>query len=282
MIEDIYWVCVLFNTIPAESLTLISLSKIFESNITSKHNILIYDNSLVSIKELNFFSHNVNILFYHNPENPGLAVPYNYALEKAIDLNKKWLVLLDQDTVLGSDFLLQLTDSINSVQGDDSIGAIIPKVYNGKNLVSPSRLCCGVINFPYKGYGYQKIKGNISAINSGSAISVDFLNQISGFNEEFSLDLLDHWLFYEIFLFRKSVFLNSASIQHSLSVATGPVSGQRYKSTLLGEKKLYCDIKGKKNIYSMVLLLRTIKQLLKGRFMLAKMTLLFLVKCHAD
>lgn len=121
MIEGIYWVCVLYKTIPADSSTLISLSKIFKRNISSIHNILIYDNSQMSTKEVNFFSHNVSVLFHHNPKNPGLAVAYNCALQKATDLKKKWLVLLDQDSVLGSDFLVQLINSIDVVQNDNSI-----------------------------------------------------------------------------------------------------------------------------------------------------------------
>src|ERR1035437_332000 len=258
--DEIFWVCVLYNTLPADSLTLISLSKIFERNINSKHNVLIYDNSLLSVNEVNFFSPNVTVSFHHNPENPGLAVAYNCALQQATELKKKWLVLLDQDSVLGPDFLIQLVKSFEVVKNDDSIVAIIPSVHDRQTLVSPSRLCCGVLNLSFRDHVNQKINGNISAINSGSAIFVNFLNSISGFNEDFSLDILDHWLFYEIFLFKKSVFLNSATIQHSLSVAQGPISSQRYKSILLGEKKLFCDIKKKRSLYSLVLLLRMIKQ----------------------
>ena len=75
----------------------------------------------MSIKEVNFFSHNVSVLFHHNSKNINLAVAYNYALQKATDLKKKWLVLLDQDSVLGSDFLVQLINSIDIVQNDDPI-----------------------------------------------------------------------------------------------------------------------------------------------------------------
>lgn len=280
--DKIFWVCVLYNTNPADSLTLISLSKIFERDISETHNIFIYDNSPVKNKEAHLFSQNVNVLFHHNPDNPGLAVAYNCALHKAIVLKKKWLVLLDQDSVIGPDFLVQLINSINFVQNDDSIVAIIPKVYHNQSLISPSRLFCGVLNLSFKDSGYQKIYRNISAINSGSAISVDFLDCLSGFNEEFPLDILDHWLFYKIFLFKKGVFLNSATIQHSLSLSEGPISYQRYISVLLGEKKLYVDIKRKKIFYFLVLLIRTLKQLMKGQFKLAKMTFQFLVKCYAD
>jgi glycosyltransferase involved in cell wall biosynthesis len=281
-VDKIFWVCVLYNTNPADSLTLISLSKIFKENVNCKHNILIYDNSLLSTKGGNFFSSNVTVSFQHNSKNPGIAVAYNCALKEATNLKKKWLVLLDQDSVLSSDFLIQLRNSFDAVQNDDSIVAIIPKVYHKQTLVSPSRLFCGVLNLSFKDPGYQKLYRNISAINSGSAISVDFLNGLSGFNEEFPLDILDHWLFYEIFLFKKGVFLNSATIQHSLSLSEGPISCQRYKSVLSGEKKLYGDIKRKKIFYSLVLLIRTLKQLMKGQLKLAKMTFQFLVKCYAD
>jgi len=262
--DEIFWVCVLYNTIPDDSLTLISLSKIFKSSINLNHNILIYDNSLNSTN--------------HNPENPGLAVAYNYALKIAAGFDKKWLVLLDQDSELGSDFLIQLVRSLDEVEKDDSIVAIIPSVYDEKTLVSPSKLISGVLNLPYRGRVNDKINGGISAINSGSAISINFLNSISGFNEDFPLDILDHWLYYKIFLLKRSVYLNSAILKHSLSVARGTVSFRRYKSILLGEKKLFCEIKKQRILYSTVLLLRTAKQLLKGQFSTAKMTILFLLK----
>ena len=35
----------------------------------------------------------------------------------------------------------------------------------------------------------------VMAINSGSLIKVSFLTEIGGFNGQFPLDYLDHWLF---------------------------------------------------------------------------------------
>lgn len=282
LMEDIYWVCVLYNSRPIQPSILNSLENIFSIHTNYIHNIVVYDNSQkpIDFRPLNLS--NVHVSFKHNPANPGLAVAYNYALKKAIELKKKWLVLLDQDSILESNFLEQLTNSIEKAEKDNSVVAIIPRVYHNKILVSPSKLFFSVLNLPYKSSGDKVIDSKITAINSGSVLLIDFLISIGGFNEEFPLDILDHWLYYEIFQNKKNVFLTSSNIKHSLSVTQAPITIDRYKSGLLGEKKLYCDIKRKKINYSLLLIFRTCKQILKGRFTLAKMTITFLYKCYAN
>ena len=47
----------------------------------------------------------------------------------------------------------------------------------------------------------------VMAINSGAFIRVSFLDEIGGFNNQFPLDFLDHWLFHEIYANGKKVWV---------------------------------------------------------------------------
>ncbi len=56
------------------------------------------------------------------------------------------------------------------------------------------------------------------AINSGVAWSVKFLKKIGGFNPAFSLDFLDHWLFWKVDQLEKTVEILPVRMEHDLSV----------------------------------------------------------------
>jgi len=275
--NHIYWVCVLYNTVPSESLTLISLSRIFSKKPNREYNVLVFDNSPKLLGTLDFFPKNAKVLFKHDPLNPGLAVAYNYALNQALKLGIKWLVLLDQDSSLELNFEDELLRSIDIINAETTV-AIIPKVFHGKKLISPTRLIFGLLHRKSNLISNQLITDEFSAINSGTTVSVNFLASINGFNQQFPLDLLDHWLFYTINQNNKNVFLNNSIIQHSLSIIDGNVSEHRYKLILDAERELFCKIKNKRNTYKIILMLRAIKQILKGQISIFKLTLLALIK----
>ena len=78
------------------------------------------------------------------------------------------------------------------------------------------------------------------AINSGALIRVEFLNIIGGFNEDFPLDYLDHWLFHEIYENGYKVRLLDLTLEHELSVMDySRVSLARYQSILESEIKFF-------------------------------------------
>jgi hypothetical protein len=78
------------------------------------------------------------------------------------------------------------------------------------------------------------------AINSGAVIRVAFLKEIGGFNEEFPLDYLDHWLFYEIYAKNYKTFVLDIYLHHDLSVMDyNSISLTRYKSILHSEFTFY-------------------------------------------
>jgi hypothetical protein len=102
------------------------------------------------------------------------------------------------------------------------------------------------------------------AINSGSLIRVSFLEKIKGFNNDFPLDYLDHWLFHEIFSNDYKVMVMESSLNHDLSVMNYEnVSMNRYRSILDSEIRYYKNYKKELlPAYRIQLMKRLAKQLL--------------------
>lgn len=198
--------------------------------------------------------------YKHDPRNLGIAVAYNYAWQAAKQHNSEWLILLDHDTELTQAY----ADEILSLEKIDrnQVAAVVPKIVCNEIMISPvfSDTLQPLKDVrPETGIQHR----SVMAINSGSAINMLFLNKIGGFNEEFPLDFLDHWLFHEMYEQGYKSFVLDVTLEHELSVMNyDTVSLQRYKSILGSEMHFYKNYK--KSLlkrYKRQLLLRTVKQL---------------------
>lgn len=211
--DKLFAVLVLYNCDLKDSLT---YKSILQNNNEIKLRGIIYDNSCIArdisgIEQLGDFS------YQHNPGNPGLAFAYNFALQHAAKIGCEWLVLLDQDTFLTAGYFQDLAK--NDFQ-DPEVAAFIPVVKyfaNHKKTISPSNMYVGGFK-PRKKYKAGKQKGKIFAINSGTVANINFLKEIKGFNTNYSLDMLDHWYFREIYQNNKLVSILNSEIYQDLSV----------------------------------------------------------------
>jgi hypothetical protein len=143
-------------------------------------------------------------------------------------------LLLDQDTSLPSNFLSGIHENLQHMQAHPLVVAIIPIIKAGDRQVSP--MC------PKLGRETVFEQRNVvmaewlTAINSGTSIRVEFLEEVGGFCEDFWLDYLDHWLFKMISNMRKSVYVGDVVLHHDLSVANmSSVSVERYENVLAAE-----------------------------------------------
>lgn len=232
--DKIFLVIVLYKTRLEDSKTIRSLNLYLNKSI----DIFIFDNSPIpQYDKESFFYGKLNISYFCNILNPGLAVAYNQALSKSLSKEKKWILLLDQDTELTKEYI----EEISSINLDDfsiEIVAVIPKVFSPNNkLISPARMylggICRPVNIPN-----GIVKSNLTGINSGTILRVDYMNSINGFSLDFPLDMLDHWYFRKIFIDGKLVFLLKSSIYQNLSVSNNfeyNVSFDRYKMMLNSE-----------------------------------------------
>src|ERR1700722_11755188 len=95
-------IVVLYKQAPAESHALSSFFRILNERpqMAGHFSLVVYDNSPHSHEVADTFP----VDYVHDPSNGGLAAAYNYALGRAEGAGYEWLLLLDQDTTLTSEF----------------------------------------------------------------------------------------------------------------------------------------------------------------------------------
>lgn len=235
----ILFVVVLYKCMAPNSATMASLREFF-GVLPDGWSFLFYDNSPseISERELKGFMGLGSYTYVPATYNGGVLAAYEYALELATRERYEWLVLLDQDTRLGSDFFSALQTSINAASYQ--VVAAVPTISVGELQVSPR--IGRYMKRPLK-FGDATEGRYVNFINSGAALKVDFIKGIGGFHKNLWLDGLDHWLSAKIFFEKGVVVLTGAKVAHHLSVASGEViSDFRMSSIYAAERVLYTEV----------------------------------------
>lgn len=231
------------------------LEEIFQKGIS----VLCYDNSQESQKSP--INHPL-FTYYHDQRNLGLSPAYNLGYKMAKTQGNEGLLLLDHDSQFSMEFIEQLEKS----SFKENIGAIVPMVFASGNQISPVKADV------YISHGFSSLEAGIHqapfmAINSGSLLNMQALEKIGGFNEEFPLDFLDHWLFWALGQKKYQLEVLDYVMHHDLSVLDySKVSHKRYESILTSETTFYKKYNTKfLPAHKKQLLKRTLKQIIKVR-----------------
>lgn len=193
LVSEIIFGIVLYKEELQNSVTFISLVDsvlINVKNSNEKVSILVYDNTPRSIREKEnreyIYNENIEIHYFTENQNKGLPYAYNFFADRAGKLGKEWVVLLDQDTELPKDFFAKY------LQADDEKMVHCPLVLSNGSLMSPSyykNYRSSLMEVPRKSSISLK---NVSCINSGLMVNVDFFQKIGGYNSKLFLDFCDH------------------------------------------------------------------------------------------
>lgn len=147
--------------------------------------------------------------YLHLAHNPGVSGAYNQALEWARNQQINWLLLLDDDSVLSSDFLRELETSL-----DTSFNWIAPRVQDAVGWLSPFEFKSGRGNRPTK---LKPGKTNhLIPINSGTCLQVNKA-LATGFDEKLPLDFSDIDFFLRM---GPPGLVLQSTIEHALSGAS--------------------------------------------------------------
>jgi GT2 family glycosyltransferase len=233
-------VVVLYKQRPRESKALSALLQILVSDATipDQVSILVQDNSPLAQKlvlDAAEREHHIEIEYHHMPGNPGLASAYNRAMELATKGNIPWLLLLDQDTCLTRQFMIQLLEAIRENRSPTCC-AFVPQLMRGDLVLSPQIV--GKIFYRRMPKGRSGLATEqLVAFNSAACIRVQDLTAIGGFPKEFWLDYLDHMVFFSLQAAGKRVFVLDSQLGHDLSLADieAEVSTERYGNVLRAE-----------------------------------------------
>ena len=210
-------VVVLYKRQPEASQTITSLAAVFVQNpeLLPSIQVLIWDNSPTAIDhmELPF-----PFVYRHGGRNAGTSGAYNEAMEFADAQGSPWLLLLDQDTTLSSEFLPRMLAYSHALQDSPEVSSVVPFVYSHGHLVSPRLL--GSFNrnlqIPLTFHGICRKRGY--AINSTTLLRVAALREIGGYSEEFWLDLSDVYAFQAMYWKGRFMYVaGDLVVQHSLS-----------------------------------------------------------------
>ena len=216
-----------------------------------------------------------NVRYEPAGRNAGLAIAYNRALNMAAAIGSSWLLLLDQDTALPPDFLATLLAQIKNHCSNVEVAALVPIIHD-RGVISPMKVGpLGLRPLPKGNLGIQNTE--IMSINSGAAIRCQFLISIGGFNCNYWLDFLDHWLFRRIYAEGKRAAVFDSVLEHSLSLRDRHhnIGIARYRSIVCGESAFITTYRPKIQIpcYLLRLLCRAGRKTLRGQFDLALFTI---------
>lgn len=182
-------VLVLYKTRLEDSETFVSLGNSLRSSKLIM-DVVVYDNSptpMVSRPEC--VNNNWRIHYIHDKTNPGVSKAYNKGFGIAKKLNKKWLLLLDQDTSFPQNAFVEYSKAIRENPG---IFLFAPILISNDRIMSPCRY------FLHRGYSIKKVKYGVcdfsmkSLLNSGMLIHVDAFQKVGRYNEKIRLDFADH------------------------------------------------------------------------------------------
>lgn len=198
---------------------------------------LVYDNSPspAPVTALPFNAH-----FISNPDNNGTAEAYHAGARHAAEKGCEWLLLLDQDTCLPSDYLERVQDAIAATP---NAVALVPSVLHGNQPVSPAIINASGSIVPCD--NPEREDSITTAISSGVVIRRAAMASMT-FPPEIWLDYVDHWMFLDFGRRGETVARINSRLLHDLSVRTPrTLSLFRLRSILAAESAFYRRLGGR-------------------------------------
>ena len=151
---------------------------------------------------------------YHSDQNSGLPKAYNWAANLAEQKGYKFLLILDQDSLLSNNTVNTLVAAYDMISQSAMVGAL-----SAANVEETGQTDDFLLGF-YKKAGFESMDGIreiFFAWNSGMMVPLKTINDISGFNESYFLDCADLDFCFRIHEDKKRIFqLREAIITHEL------------------------------------------------------------------
>lgn len=209
--EELLVVVVIYGRQPEESQAITSLDAVF-AGFSSRPEIFVYDNSPTAGHADSW------VTYVHDPSNGGVSKAYNQAAAFAFARNKKWMLLLDQDTTVAGGLFEAWRAAI--LQHRESV-AFVPVMKDAHGTVSPFALSMGGgrrtnamrDTFPLSAYRF---------INSGLFIHCEAFAAVGGYDERLPLDFSDVSFGHQLMQITDHFVVIDSKLEHSLSSTTQP------------------------------------------------------------
>jgi len=178
------------------------------------------------------------VAYFADEGNSGLATAYNRAREWAAQHGSEWLLTLDQDTAVPSDFFRKMATAAQASTRYAGIGAIVPQIAAGGKQLSPNWFQFGAIPRWWRD-GYVGVPSEkVFAFNSGAMLRVSAIEQVGGYDPRFWLDDSDAMIFSRLHEHGKRVYVSGdIQVEHEFSMKDMQqrMSSPRYENALLAE-----------------------------------------------
>jgi rhamnosyltransferase len=150
--------------------------------------------------------------------NEGIARGLNEGLDLALTVGATWLLTLDQDSLVDSDYIPTLLAFANTINNqlwtDTPIGAVAPASISDSS---------GEITYPTKEFATSRassLRTTEEVMQSGALWNVQALDQVGGFDENLAIDAVDAAACLRL---REAGFViavtPSVTVQHNLGAA---------------------------------------------------------------
>lgn len=204
--KDLLVVIVLFRLRPEESQAITSLKEVLAGN-SSHPDIFVYDNSPLPSNA------DPAVTYVHDPSNGGVSKAYNQAAAFAVAKNKKWMLLLDQDTTVVPGLFQAWDAALLRHQGSV---AFVPLVRDAQGTVSPFALFMG------SGRRMRAMREKLPLaryrfINSGLFIECEAFKNAGGYDEEIPLDFSDVAFGHRLRKVTSHFAVIACTLEHELS-----------------------------------------------------------------
>lgn len=224
--------------------------------------VFVYDNSPVCLTGLEKIP--ANWKYIHDPKNPGLGKAYNEAARYAASINRKWILIADQDTA----FPINVIDSyLADINKSRNVSLFSPVIVSNGKVISP--VSTGFFRSQpsvAEAAGIQPFS-KFFPINSGIMIRLETLVEAGGYNEDVFLDYSDYEFCRRLAEKEKAFFVIDRVCRQSFSNDGNGGENKLARFELFCRSVRNCSHKGlKDSLYiNFVVLKRTLSLCIKER-----------------
>lgn len=195
------------------------LLKNIEAVIDQVDNIFVIDNGSANFNQWNSLINRPNIAIVPLFENKGIAYAQNFGIKKSQSQNSDWVLTLDQDTVLPTNYVRKIMN--NSFP-------------NNAGIISGKFVDRSWTEFSTQVYEEPKIEEVHDIISSGNIIDIHAWHKVGGFDEKLFIDYVDFDFDYKLSRFGYAIYrVNDVVFEHEIGNGV-PESGMK---TFLGLKQ---------------------------------------------
>lgn len=215
-VDQVLVVIVLYRSTLAESSAYQSIAKAFAHFLNGDNQVdLVIVNNGPTYVDCQADGAVFRLHYIEQLDNPGVSKAYNLAGQLAGRLQKQWLLVLDQDTVLPTNFWDSYNESIDRYP---TTPIHAPKLWSGDVLISPCkyRFYRGTLLPTNILPGLHSMKGR-NVLNSGLLIRVEAFHAVGGYNESVRLYFSDFVFFDRIKTKHATFAVVNVDLIHDLS-----------------------------------------------------------------